>query len=88
MKDIIKLSILFVTMSVLTSSRENVGAKKSCTSSIAEQACLHSKNDYAINITCAKKTSVVQKKEEESSVTRSADLEVPISPISRFILLQ
>ncbi|MEO6548746.1 MAG: hypothetical protein ABIN94_12125 [Ferruginibacter sp.] len=88
MKNIIlKLSFFFVTMSLLTSSREDLSGKKSGILPIAEQGCLQAKSELAINV-CAAKAGVGETKEEDLQVMPAADLDVPLSPISRFILLQ
>lgn len=82
-----KLFLLLLTMSVLTSSREYGSISRINKSLNEAHACSQGLNDYAVNIKC-KKMPVVQEKTEEAIPTPVADNEVPLSPISRFILLQ
>ncbi|MEP7110122.1 MAG: hypothetical protein ABI760_19155 [Ferruginibacter sp.] len=84
---IINLSLVFLTMSVLTSSRENAGINNANNLLKNNHACLHKSKGYAIDLTC-KQTPVVRGKSEDTPVAPVADNEVPLSPISRFILLQ
>jgi hypothetical protein len=84
---IIKLSFLFVTMGVLTSSKEDTGLNKANQCLNDDHICLPGGNEYAVNISC-KQTMVVQEKKVSAYTTRDEDNEISLSPISRFILLQ
>ena len=86
---ITKLSFLIVTMSVLTSLREDSGINKANQSFNEEQTftCKHTRNDFANNISC-KQAPVVPDKKADTHIQPVADNEVSLSPISRFILLQ
>jgi hypothetical protein len=84
---LLTLSFLFVTMSVLTSSRENTGINKGIQSLNEEPGCLQSCNEYAINITC-RQNPMVQEKNDDTNILPVEDNEISLSPISRFILMQ
>lgn len=84
---IIKLSFLFVVMSVLTSSKEDTSIGKINQSINNESACLNTRNDYANNISC-KQASATTVKKDVSNIIPAQDNEISLSPISRFILLQ
>ena len=77
---IIKLSLLFLTMSVLTSSRIETGINKTGACLKEESACLQTKNT-----TCPQALAIPDNDAGAASVS---DTEIPLSPISRFILLQ
>ena len=84
---ILKLTVLFVTMSVLTASRENANTCKGSQPLNKEHPCLHTCNGYAINITC-RQSPVLHEKNHDATAEAMADNEISLSPISRFILLQ
>ena len=85
---IIKLLFLFLTVGVLTSSRENKDTNKTNRALNKENACLLQAADaYTANMTCAK-TTVVKEKRVDDKIIPVFDNQVSLSPISRFILLQ
>lgn len=82
---ILTLTFLILMMSVITSSRESdIGVAKS-ENNTCQKSCLSGCNDYAVNTVC-KKVPLV--KEAELSADEAEDSDLPLNPISRFILLQ
>jgi hypothetical protein len=83
-----KLFILFVTMSVLTSSSKDCSINRANSSASDNDACMDTKDDYTLNITC--KSKVVGKgiSYNDARDLSLADNEISLSPVSRFILVQ
>ena len=86
---LLQLFILFVTMSVLTSSSKDSGTSKGIGSlNEAKASCLNSKNDYATTTISCKEMTAVAEKNTDARAMSMADNEISLSPISRFILVQ
>lgn len=84
---ILKLSLLLVMISTISSSKENIDVSSPMESICGSNACLQKGNEYAINSSCIQKEAIkdiINEAAEDAAVEN----EVPISPISRFILLQ
>ncbi len=84
---ILKLSILLVMISTISSSKENIDVSKPIESICGSNTCLQKGNEYAINASCVQKEAI-KDIINEAAEDAAAENEVPISPISRFILLQ
>ncbi|MEO5893261.1 MAG: hypothetical protein ABIQ31_23625 [Ferruginibacter sp.] len=84
---LIKLFVLFVTISVLTASKEETRSCKENQAVKIENSCSENSKDYGISISC-KQATVVQANCADASLVTEMDNEISLSPISRFILLQ
>lgn len=84
---ITKLAFVFLAMSVLTTTTTNGGGNKSKGIVNDAHMCLQAKKKFALNIECKKKLLLEEKAGGEFTEADS-DIDIPISPISRFILLQ
>ncbi|MEJ7586144.1 MAG: hypothetical protein WKI04_01155 [Ferruginibacter sp.] len=82
------LIVLFITMSVLTSSRQDCVVSKDCKPVSNEPACLEKiGNDYTGTIS-ATKMPCAREKNADAVIDPVIDNELSLSPIGRFILLQ
>lgn len=84
---ILQLAFLFLLVSVITSSRENSPANTKSETVTCKNTCPATGNEYAVNTIC-KKAALVKEIEKTEAEATAADNELPLTPISRFILLQ
>jgi hypothetical protein len=84
---LLKLTFLFVTLCLLTSSKKDVVNSNGIQTLNTAHTCLGTRTDYATAITC-KQTPVALKKSEDAERVPVVENEISLSPISRFILLQ
>jgi hypothetical protein len=85
-QQILKLFILFIVMSVLTSSSDESGINRCNKAAIEEQARMEAGGDLALNL-CGSRASASAEKKQDVNPDALTD-ELSLSPISRFILLQ
>ena len=84
---LIKLSLLIFTMSVIISSRQNAGASNYNENLIKDEDGLNNCPGYAASLLC-KQTRAAETKKQRTQSEALSDSDLPLSPISRFILLQ
>ena len=84
---LIKLSLLIFTMSVIISSRQNAGACNYDENLIQDEGGLNNYPGYAASLLC-KQTRAAKTKKQRTQSEALSDSDLPLSPISRFILLQ
>jgi len=82
---ILILSFLFVTTSVMISPKENTCFNKAKESLTGAFSCFHSADGYPVT-TCSE-TPAAEKK-NDAGYSAAEDYELPLFPISRFILTQ
>ncbi len=84
---ILKLSFLLVMISTISSSKENIDVSSPMESICENNSCMKKGNEYAVN-SCSLQKAALNEIMKEAAEDAAAENEVPISPISRFILLQ
>jgi hypothetical protein len=84
---LIKLPLLVLAMTVLSSSKESVCVNKPGDTLHSKDTCVQVKKaDASVNKTSKQATVVVKEKNADNTKIPLADYKIPVIPFSRFIL--